>query len=80
MDDVKELVRLTTNLAQGTCETCGFRGRLDWQITKHNGDWGLLCSDCGFELQQKLGEGGIEKFFSKPQAEGGTALGSGRDC
>ena len=79
VSDVKALVRLTPN-TEGECALCGIRGRMDWQVTKHNGDWGQLCSDCGFDLQQKLGEGGIEKFFSKPQAGRRVAFGSGREC
>lgn len=72
--DVKELVRLTAN-THGECILCGIKGRMDWQVTKHNGEWGLLCSDCGLGLQQQLGEGKIEGFFSSQQTAGGLGFG-----
>ncbi len=68
--DVKKLVRLTAN-TQGKCKMCEVTGRMDWEATKHDGKWSLLCSDCGFELQRKLREEKIESFFSNQQAQGG---------
>ncbi len=59
INDVKELVRLTLN-TQGKCLLCEVQGRMDWQVTKHNSDWGLLCSDCGFKLQKHLVKEGTE--------------------
>jgi len=49
------LGRLTSN-CQGTCASCGSTGRMDWQITKHDRSWKLLCDGCGLELQKVLGE------------------------
>jgi hypothetical protein len=61
--DVKELVRLTGNYPD-TCVQCKKRGNMDWQFTKHNGDWGFLCSYCGLKLQKQLGHGDIDGYFS----------------
>jgi len=35
---------------------CGFEGRMDWQVTLHDGTWGLLCDDCGLKLEKQLEE------------------------
>lgn len=50
----QKLERLTTNI-QGKCVVCGFEGRMDWQVTLHDGTRGLLCGECGHSLakQQK---------------------------
>jgi len=72
--DVKELVRLTAN-THGECILCETRGRMDWQATKHNGEWGLLCSDCGIKLQKELGEEQIDNFFFSQQPSRGLGFG-----
>jgi len=41
---------------QDTCVVCGFKGRMDFQVTKHDGSWVFLCGDCGVKLEKKLGE------------------------
>jgi len=38
------------------CIACSFSGNMGWQLTEHDGSWGLLCENCGFELQKLLGE------------------------
>ena len=58
IQNLKELTRLTTYF-EGKCAICGFQGRMDWQVTRHDDTWGLLCGKCGLILQKKLGE--IEK-------------------
>jgi len=35
------------------CMVCGFSGRMDWQVTKFDDSWGLLCGDCGLKLGKK---------------------------
>jgi len=55
ISQVKSLARLTTCF-EGTCVVCGFRGRLDWQATEHDGTWALLCGSCGEQLAKKLGD------------------------
>jgi len=50
-----KLERLTTNI-QDKCVVCGFEGRMDWQVTLHDGSWGLLCGECGVKLSKRLGE------------------------
>jgi predicted transcriptional regulator len=57
VSNTKELVRLTTDFGIGTCALCGFKGRMDWQATHHDGSWGLLCADCGCKLAKKMREG-----------------------
>jgi predicted transcriptional regulator len=36
------------------CVSCGKYGRMDFQITEHNGSWGLLCDKCGLELGKRV--------------------------
>lgn len=50
----KELVRLTTDFGIETCVSCGFKGRLDWQITLFDSSWGLLCGSCGEKVAERL--------------------------
>jgi len=52
-EDVRELVRLSSNV-QDKCVVCGFKGRMDWQVTLHDGSWGLLCEECGFKLSEAI--------------------------
>jgi predicted transcriptional regulator len=54
--NTKELGRLTTDFGIGTCALCGFKGRMDWQATHHDGSWDLLCADCGCKLAKKMRE------------------------
>jgi hypothetical protein len=54
--NTEELVRLTTDFGIETCVLCGFKGRMDWQATLHDGSWGLLCADCGCKLAKKMRE------------------------
>jgi hypothetical protein len=42
---------------QDKCVLCGFSGRMDWQITLHDGSSGLLCAKCGCKLAEKMREG-----------------------
>jgi hypothetical protein len=49
-----KLERLTLAF-QDKCIVCGFEGRMDWQATRHDGSWGLLCGDCGVKLSKMLG-------------------------
>jgi len=53
IDDVKEFARLTAK-TMGKCILCGVEERMDWQVTKLNDDFALLCSDCGLKLQKHL--------------------------
>jgi len=50
-----KLERLTMNY-QDKCVACGFRGRMEWQATCRNGSWGLLCEECGIELEKRLND------------------------
>jgi hypothetical protein len=50
---VLKLERLHDNW-QDKCVVCGFQGRMDWQVTEHNGSWGLLCGGCGQKLSERL--------------------------
>jgi len=52
---LKQLTRLTTYF-EGKCVVCGFEGRMDWQATKTDETWGLLCDKCGLVVEKKLGE------------------------
>jgi len=58
-ENVLKLERLTTNI-QDKCMGCGSNGRMDWQVTLHDGTWGLLCAECGLKLSKKL-EGGLNE-------------------
>jgi hypothetical protein len=49
----KSLTRLTTYF-DGVCEKCGFKGKMDYQITMLDDTWGLLCEKCGRELEKVL--------------------------
>ena len=51
----KSLTRLTTYF-DGVCEKCGFKGKMDFQITMLDDTWGLLCESCGRELEKQLGK------------------------
>ena len=51
-DEVLKLERLTTDF-QDKCVRCGFQGRMHWQVTLHDGTWGLLCDECGHRLIQQ---------------------------
>jgi len=51
-----KLERLTHDF-QDKCVLCGFSGRMDWQITLHDGSSGLLCAECGCKLAEKMQEG-----------------------
>jgi predicted transcriptional regulator len=53
-ENVLQLERITSNV-QDKCVTCGFSGRMDWQITFNDGSWGTLCDKCGLRLEEKLG-------------------------
>jgi len=53
---VLKLERLTSDF-QDKCVLCGFSGRMDWQITLHDGNWALLCAECGCKLADKMREG-----------------------
>ena len=53
--DVLKLERLTM-LFEDRCQGCGKYGRMDWQVTQHDGSWGLLCGDCGLRLSKELGK------------------------
>jgi hypothetical protein len=50
----KSLIRLTTYF-DGVCEKCGFKGKMDFQITMLDDTWGLLCEKCGRELEKVFG-------------------------
>lgn len=38
------------------CVICGFRGRMDFQVTLHDNSWALLCGDCGLALGKRLNQ------------------------
>jgi len=38
------------------CVICGFRGRMDFQVTLHDNSWALLCRDCGLALGKRLNQ------------------------
>jgi hypothetical protein len=50
---VLKLERLTSWFEDRCC-LCGFCGGMDWQVTYHDGSWGLLCGDCGTKLGKRL--------------------------
>lgn len=52
-----KLERLT-GLYEDKCVSCGKSGRMDFQITEHDGSWAFLCANCGLQLQKKLGKNG----------------------
>jgi len=49
----KKLERLTPDF-QDRCVVCGLQGRMDWQITRHDDSWGLLCGSCGEKVEKRL--------------------------
>ena len=53
-----KLERITSEMGvfEDKCISCGFRGRMDWQVTSHDGTWAFLCGDCGLELGKRLNE------------------------
>lgn len=51
--NVKELVRLGA-LTEDKCCICGFKGRMEWQVTLHDGTWNMLCDKCGLALEKQL--------------------------
>lgn len=55
-EDVLRLERLEEP-DSGECPLCKQRRRLEWCVTKHNGEWGLLCGECGWKLQNAMGKG-----------------------
>ena len=55
-DEVLKLERLTADF-QDKCVGCGFEGRMGWQVTLHDGTWGLLCSECEDSLAGGLNKG-----------------------
>jgi len=54
IQNLKQLTRLTTDF-EDKCAICHFEGRMDWQVTLHDGTWGLLCDKCGLIVEKKLG-------------------------
>jgi hypothetical protein len=50
-----KLERLTGRF-EDKCVACGHAGRMDFQVTKFDGSWGLLCGDCSNKLMSKLAE------------------------
>jgi HD superfamily phosphohydrolase len=36
------------------CFLCGYSGRMDYQITRHDQTWALLCGACGIKLCERL--------------------------
>lgn len=54
IQNLKQLTRLTTDF-EDKCVICHFEGRMDWQVTQHDGTWGLLCDKCGLTVEKKLG-------------------------
>jgi hypothetical protein len=55
ISNVKSLVRLTMHF-EDTCQVCGFKGKMDYQVNFLDGSWGLLCEQCGRELEKQLGK------------------------
>jgi hypothetical protein len=53
VDKVLKLEHLKEDF-QDKCVACGFQGRMDWQVTEHDGSWALLCGDCGDKLAKRL--------------------------
>lgn len=53
VEDVLKLERLGPGIPD-KCVECGFSGDMGWQITKHDGAWGLLCDECGLQLEARL--------------------------
>ena len=53
-----KLERLTGEMGvfEDKCISCGFRGRMDWQVTEHDGSWALLCAECGLKLSERLSQ------------------------
>jgi hypothetical protein len=41
-------------LFEDKCVVCCFQGALDWQVNKLDGTYGLLCDQCGLELEKRL--------------------------
>lgn len=55
LKDALSLVRLDPP-DWSECCCCGRRTTLEWCVIMHNGDWGLLCGECGWQLQKQRGE------------------------
>jgi hypothetical protein len=50
---IEKLERVTVDV-QDKCFLCGYVGRMDWEVTFHDGTWGTLCQECGDKLAEKL--------------------------
>jgi len=52
--EFKSLVRVTGSLYP--TEKCHFCGKqpVEWEVTYHDGSWGLLCGECGRKMQEQL--------------------------
>ena len=58
VDKTASLVRLTSRF-EDKCVVCSYQGQMDWQLTQHDGSWGLLCGKCGDLLAQKIQHSGV---------------------
>ncbi len=54
LNDVKEVVRLTSDFGIEKCVLCDFKGKPDYQANYFDGSWGLLCGPCGIRLIERL--------------------------
>ncbi|MGB8781037.1 MAG: hypothetical protein WCD81_10370 [Candidatus Bathyarchaeia archaeon] len=50
----QKLGRLMSDFGENNCQACGRRVHMEWQVTEHDGSWGLLCSDCGLKLEKLI--------------------------
>ncbi len=55
IEDVLSIQRLSET-DYGTCVGCWEQRDREFQITQHNGDWGLLCTSCGLRIQKQLAQ------------------------
>lgn len=53
LEDAPEVMRITAE-TKGECVRCGYQGAMEFQVTLHDGSWGLLCGDCGQKVMDKL--------------------------
>jgi len=50
---IVSLVRLTSHF-EDKCFKCGVFGTMDYQANFTDGSWGLLCENCGKEMEEKI--------------------------
>jgi hypothetical protein len=56
VENVLKIERLENNF-QDKCVICSFTGRMDYQVTLHDGTWGFLCGSCGCRILTVMNNG-----------------------